>query len=88
MRTTGIPIYGLTLSKQPKWSDDVLQMCPPDAVYDGHSVLLVGYRDNANQPGGGVFLFRNTNNGGQDGFMPYTYARAYVNDALWIDCDR
>ena len=39
-------------------------------------------------PASGVFLFRNTKNGGHDGSMPYTYARAYVNDALWIDCDR
>jgi C1A family cysteine protease len=60
-------------------------MCPANAVYDGHSILLVGYRDDANQPGGGVFLFRNTNNGGHDGSMPYIYAQAYVNDAVWID---
>ena len=39
-------------------------------------------------PASGVFLFRNTKNGGHDGSMPYTYARACVNDALWIDCDR
>jgi hypothetical protein len=85
----GCPVCaGCRWPKQPKWSDDVLQMCPADAVYDGHSVLLVGYRDDADQPGGGVFLFRNTNNGGHDGSMPYTYARAYVNDALWIACDR
>lgn len=76
---------GCRWPKQPKWSDGALQMCPADAVYDGHSVLLVGYRDDANQPGGGVFLFRNTNNGGHDGSMPYTYARAFVNDALWVD---
>ena len=75
---------GCRWPKQPKWSDHVLQMCPADAVYDGHSVLLVGYREDVNQPGGGVFLFRNTNTGGHDGAMPYTYAQAYVNDAVWI----
>jgi len=60
-------------------------MCPPKAVFDGHSVLLVGYRDEPNQTGGGVLIFRNTNHGGRDGFMPYAYARAYMNDALWIE---
>ncbi len=76
---------GLRWPKQPEWSDDVLQMCPAEAVYDGHSVLLVGYRDDPKQGGGGVFLFRNTGNGGRDGFMPYAYARTYMNDAVWID---
>jgi hypothetical protein len=83
----GWPVCGgFRWPKQAKWSDDVLQMCPAEAVFDGHSVLLVGYRDDPNQPGGGVFLFRNTNNGGRDGAMPYVYAQAYMNDALWIDC--
>ncbi len=82
----GWPVCGgFRWPKQPKWSDDVLQMCPADAVFDGHSLLLVGYRADTNQPGGGVFLFRNTNNGGRDGFMPYAYAQAYMNDAVWID---
>ena len=60
-------------------------MCKPSEVFDGHSVLLVGYRDDASQPGGGVFIFRNTNRGGRDGFMPYHYAQAYLNDAVWIE---
>ena len=32
-----------------------------------------------------VVLFRNSANGGRDGFMPYAYAQAYMNDAAWID---
>jgi len=76
---------GCRWPKQQKWADGVLQMCPSNAVYDGHSVLLVGYRDDAAQPGGGVFIFRNTAGAGNDGLMPYEYAQAYVNDALWID---
>ena len=68
-----------------EWKQDVLQMRPPEGVFDGHSILLVGYRDDADQPGGGVFIFRNTNHDGRDGFMPYEYARAYMNDAVWID---
>ncbi len=75
---------GLRWPKHPKWSGDVLQMCPADEVYDGHSVLVVGYRDDTKEAGGGVLIFRNTSNGGRDGAMPYTYARAYMNDAVWI----
>ena len=83
----GWPVCGgLRWPKQERWADDVLQMCSADAVRDGHSVLLVGYRDEANQPGGGVFIFRNTSHDGRDGFMPYTYARLYMNDAVWVDC--
>lgn len=75
---------GLRWPKQERWIDGVLQMCPADAVRDGHSVLLIGYRDDAGQPGGGVFIFRNTAGGGDDGMMPYAYAQAYTNDAAWI----
>lgn len=66
------------------WKKDVLQMCSADAVFDGHSILLVGYRDDAEPAGSGVFIFRNTNRGGRDGYMPYEYAKAYMNDAVWI----
>ncbi len=84
----GWPVCGgFRWPKQPKWTDGVLGMCPADAVYDGHSVLLVGYRDDPSQPGGGLFLFRNTNKDGPGGSMPYTYAREYMNDAIWIESD-
>lgn len=76
---------GLRWPHREVWKSDVLQMCPPEGVFDGHSVLLVGYRDDPEQAGGGVFIFRNTNHGGRDGFMPYAYAQAYMNDAVWID---
>jgi len=85
---SGWPVCGgFRWPKQERWENEVLQMCPAEAVFDGHSVLLVGYRDDAAQPGGGVFLFRNSANGGRDGFMPYAYAQAYMNDAIWIDCE-
>lgn len=84
--SAGWPVCsGLRWPKKEQWVEEVLQLCPPEAVRDGHSVLLVGYRDDAAQPGGGVFIFRNTSNGGRDGYMPYAYARAYMNDAAWID---
>jgi len=76
---------GFRWPKAVRWKNDVLEMAPPEGVFDGHSVLIVGYRDDAEQAGGGTFLFRNSNNGGRDGWMTYEYARAYMNDAVWID---
>lgn len=82
----GWPVCGgFRWPKQEQWVESVLQMCPSNAVRDGHSVLLVGYQDDPNQPRHGVFIFRNTSRAGQDGQMPYDYARAYMNDAGWID---
>lgn len=84
----GWPVCGgFRWPKHPQWTNDVLQLCPAEAVFDGHSVLLVGYREDAGQPGGGVLLFRNSNNAAHDGYMPYDYARAYMNDAIWIDAE-
>jgi hypothetical protein len=84
---SGWPVCsGLRWPKQERWVEDVLQLCPVTDVYDGHSVLLVGYRDDRSQPGGGVFLFRNTSRAGKDGAMPYAYAQEFTNDAAWVDC--
>jgi hypothetical protein len=71
-----------------QWKDGVLEMPPPGRVFDGHSVLLVGYREDPKLPGGGAFLLRNSNTDRDDGFMCYEYARAYSNDALWIESDK
>jgi hypothetical protein len=46
-------------------------------------VLLVGYRDDPARPGGGAFVIRDSNSG-EDRSMPYAYAQAFMNDALWI----
>jgi hypothetical protein len=75
---------GLRWPKVEAWDDGVLRMCSPDAVRDGHSILLVGYRQDSKLPGGGAFIFRNTAGDGHDGAMPYVYARAYMNDAAWV----
>ncbi len=82
---SGWPVCGgFRWPKRAAWKDGVLEMREPDQVFDGHSVLLTGYRDDASQPGGGVFLIRDSNSG-KDVAMPYDYARAYMNDALWIE---
>jgi len=59
----------------------------PDQVFDGHSIMLVGYED---APGGngGKFTFRNSSGPGwgENGYgtISYAYARTYANDALWL----
>ncbi len=75
---------GFLWPKQQRWENGVLQMCPREAVRDGHSVLLVGYRDDPAMPGGGVYLIRNTAGDSRDGMLTYEYVRAYMNDAAWI----
>lgn len=83
----GWPVCGGFLwPKQERWENGILQICPRDAVRDGHSVLLVGFRDDEGQPGGGVFLIRSSSGSSRDGLMTYEYVRTYMNDAVWIDC--
>ena len=67
---------------------ELIQVPPPRAVEDGHSIALVGYVDN---PGnnGGVFLFRNSwgPKWGKNGYgsISYAYTWTYANDALWLE---
>jgi hypothetical protein len=82
----GWPVCGGFLwPKREAWDHDVLRICPRELVRDGHSVLLVGYRDDPALPGGGVVIIRNSSRGGKDGYMTYEYLKAYMNDAAWID---
>jgi C1A family cysteine protease len=84
----GWPVCGGFLwPKQERWNDGVLEMAPREGVRDGHSVLLVGFRDDPARPGGGVFLARNSGKGLRNGAMSYEYVRSYMNDAVWIDCE-
>lgn len=76
---------GFRWPKNVQWENNTLVMPPPEGVFDGHSVLLVGYRDDPEQPGGGLFLFRDSNHNGPERCMTYEYACAYMNDAVWID---
>lgn len=66
----------------------LLEVPPPAAVFDGHSIVFTGYEDDPKMNGGGVFTFRNSHGPewGQKGYgkMSYAYASAYANDALWL----
>jgi hypothetical protein len=67
---------------------EILAVPPPNKVFDGHSVALVGYEEDPSKPGGGIFWFRNSNGPrwGMDGngVMSFAYVRAFANDALWL----
>ncbi len=71
---------------------DLLEVPPADGVYDGHSIVFTGYADDASQPGGGAFLFRNSYGPrwGKDGYgrISFGYATAYANDALFLHCGK
>jgi len=62
----------------------VLLSVPEDGVYDGHSILFIGYQDDEQVEGGGYFIFRNTNNPRRNEKMSYLYARNYANDAVFF----
>jgi CubicO group peptidase (beta-lactamase class C family) len=67
----------------------LLVVPPADQVFDGHSIVLTGYVDEAGQPGGGVFLLRNSDgpSWGDKGYgvVSYAYIQAYANDAVWLE---
>lgn len=81
----GFPVCaGMRWPKEATWTDGILDMRSPDQVFDGHSVLIVGYVDKPEHPGGGVFLVRNSQEGGAYQALPYAYVREYANDLGWV----
>ena len=65
---------------------ELLQLPPADGVYDGHSIVFTGYKDDPKQAGGGILRFRNSwgPRWGESGYgvLSYAYALTYANDAL------
>ena len=85
----GWPVSGGSLwPKRQVWNDGVLEMCPRDSVFDGHSVLIVGYRKDTRAPGGYLFLIRNSSGPSRDALLTPEYLKTYMNDAVWVDPPR
>ena len=63
-----------------------LAVVTEEEVFDGHSVLIVGYQTDAATPGGGYLIFKNSHGEsfGDKGYgrIPYAYAMLYANDAM------
>jgi hypothetical protein len=63
-----------------------LGRAPTGALVDGHSVVLVGYAQHSQFPGGGYFIFRNSwgpawGDKGY-GYASFEYLRKYANDLV------
>jgi len=70
-------------------SDNGIMSVPPrEGVFDGHSVIMVGYSDDPSVSGGGYFTFRNSHGTGYGdagyGKMPYEYVSKYANDGVSV----
>jgi hypothetical protein len=89
----GIPVAaGLRWAKPGKFAIEevsgipLIKMVGANDVYDGHSIVFVGYKKSKDFPGGGYLIFRNswgTGFGEQGyGYMSFEYASAYTNDLL------
>lgn len=66
----------------------VLSVPAAEEVYDGHSVLLVGYCSDMDLAGGGAFLIRNTAGPARHAWIPYAYLEGFLNDAAWIASEK
>lgn len=83
---SGWPVcVGMRWPKQAEYDDGVLRMCPPDEVYDGHSVLIVGYvLEHVSDPTKGIVLARDSGSGGRYVSLPIEFIRNYANDAAVV----
>jgi len=82
----GVPVLaGMRWPREPEWDGGLLRMCGPEHVFDGHSVLIVGYEPRGSAPGGGAFLVRDSGGGGRWRAIPVDFAAAYINDAAWVE---
>ncbi|MCC7475717.1 MAG: hypothetical protein IT425_09995 [Pirellulales bacterium] len=56
----------------------------PVAAGASHSRLFVGYQEDANQPGGGIFLTKDSA-GGEYRTVTYEFVKTEVNDVFWVE---
>jgi hypothetical protein len=56
----------------------------PVAAGASHSRLLVGYLDDEKEPGGGVFMTKDSGSGSYSR-VTYEFAKTQVNDVFWVD---
>ena len=92
-----VPVaFGGWWFKQETWGTtlihdvEVMNVPPVDQksamLFDGHSIVLVGYRRDKAFSGGGYFVFRNSWGAGWGddgyGYMPFGYVLGYANDLV------
>lgn len=78
--------------KYRKIVNGMMSVPPREGVFDGHSIIMVGYKDDPATPGGGWFIFRNSHGIGYGdqgyGKMPYEYVSKYANDGVSVRVDK
>lgn len=86
----GVPVYDTSWSSYITEQDGKVFDPLPDSLFlGGHAILLVGYRDDENAPGGGYFEFRNswgTEWASSTRFTPPGYgiiSYAYIENYVW-----
>ncbi len=62
----------------------MVRWVPADQVFDGHSVLLVGYEFGRAYEGRGRFLAIDSGSHGPLVHLSFRFVRTYSNDAAWI----
>lgn len=81
----GFPVcVGLRWPHKEIRKEDILLSVPEGDVFDGHSVLFIGYQDDEQVEGKGYFILRNSNSSKQNDKMSYRYAMNYANDAVYF----
>jgi hypothetical protein len=81
----GFPVMcGFRWAKKAEFVDDVMVWCPPEEVFDGHSVLIVGYVETSDVEGGGYLILSDSASVRDDLKMSFKFARHYANDACWV----
>ena len=85
-----VPVYTYWFSEPVRTSGDIRMPLPTEKVEGGHAMCMVGYEDDADVPGGGYFIVRNSwgtawgaNNVAQAGYcrIPYAYIQNYGRSA-------
>ncbi|MEW6087162.1 MAG: hypothetical protein AB1498_02545 [bacterium] len=92
VRTIGLKVYWINSWKAQKGLTDeqlwgikiVLAEGYPVAVGSTHSNLIVGYSDDLQQPGGGIFLVKDSAIAAYD-TITYEFVKQEVGDVLWIE---
>ena len=74
--------------KYRRMENGMMTIPPREGVFDGHSIIMVGYTDEPSVPGGGYFIFKNSHGPGYGdhgyGKMPVEYLSKYANDGVAV----
>jgi hypothetical protein len=92
-----VPVYNYWFAEPVRSSGDIRLPLSSDSVAGGHAMCMVGYEDDADVPGGGYFIIRNswgTGSWGRDnvvqaghGRLPYAYMTNHGRSAYTASAD-